>query len=163
MNFELALAKLMHEEGYYSFDPDDTGGETKWGISKQAYPHIDIANMKWEDARKIYCDDYWDALKCDAFFNNAIAWELFDFGVNAGIRKSARVLQEALCLIEYPVAVDQVIGADTILQANKASDKYPEALLQAVYGFQFMHYYGCVLKREKNKKFIRGWLKRIMN
>ena len=161
MNFEYAIAQLMEIEGYYSDDPDDAGGETKYGISKRAYPDVDIKNLTYDDAKKIYKRDYWNRLQCDAFEDDVIAWELFDFGVNAGVRKSARILQEALNLIGYSTPVDYLIGPLTIARTNAACHRYSKALIAAVKGFQFMHYYGLVLRNEKQRKFIRGWLARI--
>ena len=35
---------LQNEKGYVN-DPADPGGETNWGISRRAYPHLDIANL----------------------------------------------------------------------------------------------------------------------
>ena len=52
-------------EGEYSNDPNDPGGETKWGISKRAYPDLDIRNLTKADALAIYFRDYWTACDCD--------------------------------------------------------------------------------------------------
>ena len=161
MTFEYAFAQLMEIEGYYSNDPDDAGGETKYGISKAQYPDLDIKNLSYKDAQEIYRRDYWNKLQCDSFTDDVISWELFDFGVNAGIEKSARVLQEALNLMGYKVDVDRIIGPQTIHQTNIATVKYAKALINAVRGFQFMHYYGLVLRQPKYSKFIKGWLARI--
>ena len=120
MNFEYAIAQLMEIEGYYSDDPDDMGGETKYGISQKAYPDIDIKALTFDDAKQIYKRDYWNKLQCDSFTDDVIAWELFDFGVNAGVKKSARILQEALNLIGYTTPVDYIIGPQTISRTNRA-------------------------------------------
>ena len=54
-----AFKKVIGHEGGYVFDPDDAGGETIYGISKRAYPHLDIKELTLDDARKIYFEDYW--------------------------------------------------------------------------------------------------------
>jgi len=47
--------------GGYTNDPLDPGGETKWGISKNANPDVDIKNLTQEQATEIYRQKYWKA------------------------------------------------------------------------------------------------------
>ena len=35
----------LEEEGGYVNDPTDKGGETNFGISKRAYPNLDVFNL----------------------------------------------------------------------------------------------------------------------
>ena len=46
---EIIEVVLKHEGGYVN-DPDDPGGETKYGISKKAYPDEDIKELTIERA-----------------------------------------------------------------------------------------------------------------
>jgi lysozyme family protein len=85
MSFFLqAFAVVVGEEGGYVNDPADPGGETRYGISKRAYPDVDIKNLTLAQAQAIYQRDYWDALACDGY-----SWEValvtFDCGVNQGV------------------------------------------------------------------------------
>ncbi|WP_460988842.1 glycosyl hydrolase 108 family protein, partial [Staphylococcus aureus] len=41
MTFDECFEKLIGHEGCYSNNPKDPGGETKWGVSKRAYPALD--------------------------------------------------------------------------------------------------------------------------
>jgi lysozyme family protein len=50
---------IFRWEGGYVNDPADPGGETKYGISKNANPGVDIKNLTKEDAKRIYHDKYW--------------------------------------------------------------------------------------------------------
>src|SRR6185312_16903801 len=71
MSFFLPAFKIVVGiEGGYSNDPRDPGGETKFGISKNAYPNLDIASLTLEQAQQIYLRDYWDACGCDT-----MTWE----------------------------------------------------------------------------------------
>ena len=57
--FKDGIIQVLHHEGGYVNDPQDPGGETKFGISKRAYPNVDIKNLSRKQAIKIYYDDYW--------------------------------------------------------------------------------------------------------
>lgn len=57
--FERAFSCVLQNEGVYVNDPSDSGGETKYGISKRSYPNLDIKNLTLEEAKKIYFCDYW--------------------------------------------------------------------------------------------------------
>ena len=52
--FEEIIDKVIEHEGGYVNDPDDPGGETKYGIAKKSNPDVDIANLTIEEAKKIY-------------------------------------------------------------------------------------------------------------
>lgn len=91
MSFFLpAFQIVVGIEGGYVNDPQDPGGETKFGISKRAYPALDIAALTLEQAQQIYLRDYWDACGCDT-----MPWEralcVFDMAVNQG-QGAARAL-----------------------------------------------------------------------
>jgi lysozyme family protein len=83
-NFDRSLAFVLKWEGG---DTVDTGGETKYGISKKAYPNLDIPNLTLEQAKLIYRRDYWDEAQC-----NSIGWPwdviLFDTCVNCGVQQA---------------------------------------------------------------------------
>lgn len=95
MNFDLAFDRLMGHEGGYVNDPNDPGGETKWGISKRSYPDLDIAGLTREDARAIYRRDFWERIHADEIYDG-VAFQAFDFAVNSGIETSVRALQRAV-------------------------------------------------------------------
>ncbi|MBI5343968.1 MAG: hypothetical protein HZB83_01285, partial [Deltaproteobacteria bacterium] len=48
-NFERAIAFVLRHEGGYANDPRDPGGETNFGISKRAYPMLNIKDLSVED------------------------------------------------------------------------------------------------------------------
>lgn len=93
MSFERAFRIVVGEEGGYVNDPRDPGGETKYGISKRSYPNVDIKNLTLEQARAIYREDYWDALKLDGQpWHKALC--LFDCAVNQGRAVAVELLQQ---------------------------------------------------------------------
>ena len=139
---------FAHEGGYVN-DPKDSGGETKYGISKRAYPHVDIKNLTKLMATAIYKKDYYDKLKIDSITDDLLALHLFDFGVNAGVGRATRMLQ-----IAADVHADGIIGRDTINAANKegVTEKFIEARIR----------YYKQIGVGKNAKFLNGWLNRVM-
>lgn len=95
MIFDAAFERLIGHEGGYVNDPRDPGGETKYGISKRAYPGEDIAGMTLERARELYRRDYWSPAGCDAV-PDGVKFDLFDMAVNSGVKTAIRTLQRAV-------------------------------------------------------------------
>ena len=111
--FDQCFDKLISHEGGYVNDPRDPGGETKFGISKRAYPQVDIKALTLESAKAIYKRDYWDRAQCDKL-PPSLAYLIFDAAVNSGIGQSIRFLQRSL-----NVADDGVIGPMTIAAVSR--------------------------------------------
>jgi hypothetical protein len=57
--FLKAFERIIYHEGGYANNASDLGGETKYGISKRSYPHLDIKNLTLDQARQIYYFDFW--------------------------------------------------------------------------------------------------------
>lgn len=108
MNFDLAFDRLLGHEGGYSNDSRDPGGETNWGISKRAYPDVDIKALTQDQAKAIYRRDYWVAVRADEL-PDSVRFDVFDAAVNHGVTQSAKWLQRAA-----GAQPDGVIGAQTV-------------------------------------------------
>jgi len=93
-DFDAAIAFVIAQEGGYVNDPRDPGGETKFGISKRAYPTLDIANLTVDDAKAIYKRDYWDALNLDSRPQGE-ALAILDTAVNCGIGRAQTFIKAA--------------------------------------------------------------------
>jgi len=90
-DFEKALKFVLKWEGGYSNDPNDPGGETKFGICKRSYPELDISKLTLEQAKEIYYKNYWLKSGCDELpypFNIIV----FDTAVNMGRRRAIEFL-----------------------------------------------------------------------
>lgn len=92
MNFDIAFDRLIGHEGGYTSGGNDPGGETKWGISKRAYPKLDIKSLTREQAKEIYRIDYWGMIGAPAL-SPAIAYQVFDCAVNSGVETALRMLE----------------------------------------------------------------------
>jgi lysozyme family protein len=114
--FYPAVELILKHEGGYVNHPSDPGGETNWGISKRAYPQLDIKNLSRNDAIAIYRRDYWERCRCDEL-PGAMALSVFDFAVNAGVRRAIITLQRSI-----GVRDDGILGPITMTHA-KQSDR----------------------------------------
>lgn len=159
-DFRPAVDKILKYEGGYVHDPLDYGGETNFGISKRAYPNLDIEALTREDAIAIYYRDYWCKFSGDKLANQAVAEELLDSAVNMGWNRAVRFLQEALNLLtEFGLLVDGVVGPKTIEVAN--AYRHPAALVTVLNGLQFERYRQIIEKDPTQRKFFRAWLSRV--
>jgi lysozyme family protein len=102
--FPQCLAFTLRAEGGYVDNPDDPGGATNMGITLATYrtwsddPEAgapQIEDLTTRVASAIYRSLYWNPLRADALAPG-VDLSVFDFGVNAGIWRSARLLQRCL-------------------------------------------------------------------
>ena len=159
-NFIRALVNLLKKEGLYSNDPKDRGGETAYGVSRVHHPEMWMDGPpSLEDIAAFYFREFWTPLRCDSF-TFGVADEIFDSGVNVGIRRVSRWLQKAYNLVRpeswVELVVDGKIGSRTIRAVNRICRKdtaWESALIVALNGYQFIHY-----ERQNDHHHIRGWL-----
>lgn len=107
-DFNKALKVVLQYEGGYVNDTKDPGGETKYGISKRSYPHLDIKSLSLKDVEPIYRKDYWQVCACDQM-PWPVSMVVFDTAVNMGVKTAAQILQEVV-----GAKADGVIGPKTI-------------------------------------------------
>jgi lysozyme family protein len=157
VSFDEAFTQVIGLEGGYVNDPADPGGQTKYGISKRAYPNVDIANLKLGGAKQIYLDDYWNKLDLSSV-QSQVATEVFEQAVNMGTTQAVLHLQQALLMLGFQVYVDGVMGGQTISAANRAN---VTDLVRVMNGLQFMRYWNIASSNPSQKKFFRGWLRRL--
>lgn len=148
------IEKTLKFEGGYVNDPNDAGGETKFGISKRAYPNIDIKNLTLDEAKKIYKRDYWDKVHGDEIISEHIAFELFDTAVNMGVRTASKLLQVA-----SGAFADGVIGNKTLELINGTDE---ELLLAKFKLAKVARYTYICEKNPNNRKFFYGWIRRTL-
>lgn len=148
-DFAQAVKLVLDCEGVFSNDVVDPGGMTKYGISKRAYPKLDIASLTVEQAKSIYLTDYWLRNRCgDMPWWAALA--VFDCGVNQGVRPAAGLIQQTVGVFQ-----DQNIGPFTLRAIEKADP------LEAMATFQTLRAYRY-LNTVNFDTYGRGWLRRLM-
>lgn len=154
-NFTKAVEYVLGVEKGYVNDPDDSGGETNYGISKSAYPQIDIKNLTRSEAIDIYYKDYWLKGNFDKVNDYRLATLGFSVAVTSGVKAGGKILQKACNLLGADLVVDGALGTKSIQKIN--GYKYPKALLTAARYFATDHYRSC----RNAPKYLAGWLGRI--
>lgn len=117
--------------GGYTDDPDDPGGETKWGISKVFHPDEDIANLTADRALEIYYNEYWTQCSANILDYPGCA-AVFDTAVNLGPDR-------ARSMIDWTKPFD--------------AQEYLDGRVQ--------YYIGRIKKNPAKKKFLAGWMARV--
>ena len=177
-NFDRAFMKTMGHEGGYVNDPNDAGGETYRGISRRYHPswegwkiidetrpNIDADRLD-NPVKDFYKKMYWDVNLLDNF-PQSIANEMFDTGVNMGIGRAAKYLQECLNYLNRnetlfrDLVVDGDIGPATMNALNSISSGDLEILLVMLNVCQGRHYMEYMKKSPTQEKYARGWFKRV--
>ncbi|MCA2603387.1 glycosyl hydrolase 108 family protein, partial [Microcystis sp. M26BS1] len=132
MNMDEAIDKLIGIEGAYSNNPNDSGGETMWGITidearRNGY-NQPMRSMPRAEAARIYKSKYIIAPKLDKIWTvdqARIAYEVFDTGVNCGPKTAIKMFQKALNALnrqgkDYPdITEDGDIGPKTLQALQK--------------------------------------------
>ena len=155
-------AVIKIEKGYVNH-PDDPGGETKYGITiATARWHGYMGEMKdltKEQAREIYLKSYFIAPRFDEVFelSNAIGWEVFDSGVNTGVMRPARWLQQSLNALGrehslYPELKEDGYVGDKTLDALEIVIEDESVIVKMLDCLQGAHYVSI-----DNQTMIRGW------
>jgi lysozyme family protein len=118
-SYDLALTRLLKDEGGYTDHPSDPGGPTNFGITladvrrywKGNATAADVRAMPQSVARRIYRERYWNALRCDEL-PAGVDYAIFDYGVNSGTGRSGKVLRRVLRLSDRgSTMTDDVIAA----------------------------------------------------
>lgn len=156
--YEKAFANLIKEEGGYVNDPIDKGGETKFGISKRSYPHLDIKNLTKEEAKVIYKRDFYLPLQCDKFASDEVAIEVLEQGVNMGKRTVGCFVQITAQAMGQNILYDCDIGPQTIKAINKLDGKQ---VLSALKALAISRYRRIVEDNPLQIRFLKGWIRRV--
>ncbi len=146
--FDLLVERVLSHEGGYVNDPRDPGQETRWGISKRAYPHLDIKAMTLQEAKDIYRRDFWQRVRGDEL-PREFAFQALDAAVNHGIGNAVRWMQRAA-----GVADDGVIGPVTLAAVQRAQ----AADLVLRINAERLRFYA---KLTTFSTFGRGWVNRV--
>lgn len=155
-NFELAVTKTLLREGGSKLTktPGDVGGVTKYGISKRAYPQIDIEKLTEEKAKQIYRTDYWDKINADLIPSQIVAEEIFDTAVNMGVKGAVKLVQLVLNLVP-----DGQFGPKTLAAVISLDDA---SFLTKFKLVKIARYAAICNSDPIQTKFLLGWINRTL-
>lgn len=164
-DFDAAIAVVLEHEdpGLTGAVTVDSGGMTRWGISANSYPALDIRDLSLENAKAIYRRDYWAQIQGDKISAQAIATKVLDMAVNMGVVTACKMLQEATnraWASPFPRAltVDGDIGPITLALVNRSD---PAGMLGELRELSAAHYRAIAASDPpKYAQYLRGWMVR---
>lgn len=174
---------IPNDEGKYSNDAGDSGGETVYGLTrnydkdwngwiavdsykgKPDYPNNLPYDQLLELAKPYYKTKYWDYAQMDAWQSQDLAKKCFVIAVNIYTTTAIKWLQTALNALnhngkDYPdLTVDGVFGAKTLSAMNSCQNL--ANVLELVRAQQDSYYLNITMSNPANEKFINGWINRV--
>jgi lysozyme family protein len=157
-NWERSFELMLVSEGGYAdlSHLGDTGGRTNLGVTQRVWEEWvgresnekEMRSLTKEMVKPLYKRKFWDACRCDDL-PPGIDYLVFDMAVNAGVGRSAKLLQQCV-----GVSVDGMIGPITIT-AVKSKDT--EELIEKFSEARELFYRGL----KTFDVFGRGWLNRV--
>lgn len=166
-SFEIACDFVLDNEGGYCDYEEDSGGATKFGISKRFidslnlgvnYPHISALTTR--DAKKIYKEYFWYSGQFEKINDLEIICKIFDACVNLGMSCAVRIAQEAINIIaDDVVKVDGILGSKTAITIN-CLDK--QRFLRYYQLGLMGHYIKLCVANPSQLKFLVGWFNRVV-
>lgn len=130
----------------------DRGGHTKYGISKKAYPHLDISKVTRPFAEKIYLKDYWYLANCDDL-PYPINVAVFDAAVNHGVFRAQWLLQDVI-----GAKRDGIIGPRTL---KKVSQLNLQELFVDYNRRRVQFFYAICSNDRSQLENLNGWINRL--
>jgi len=170
--------EIVAREGGFVDDRDDPGGATNFGVTVHTMRRLgldldrsgavdgaDVRALTRERAVDIFIEQYYHRPGIDRL-PEVLRASVFDMQVNAG-DNAVRLLQRLLREMGQEVAVDGVIGPQTVAAAEAAARAAPDHIADA-YGIARRNYYLRLADaRPALRKFARtraggkgGWIRR---
>ena len=156
MSFETSIFFVKDAEGFDNEgDRTDRGGRTKWRISEKYHPRDKYpefwSSPTWEEAKKIYFQEYWGPSKASELPEHYQAVHL-DCAIHSGVSQAAFILQRGL-----GVADDGKIGPKTI---SRAWDDYGR--VEHILAFRNEYLERVIEKYPEQVAYRVGWSRRLL-
>jgi lysozyme family protein len=167
---------VIAEEGGYSNDPADLGGETKYGITQDAIDdyrtridgsfNLSPAQITKDQAIQIY-DELIKTYRLDRIADPDLRAQVIDMMVNHGIGNTGTMLLDVLEKRGYDVRSgpnDNVIGSRTLGVirdlVNQRNDRELMRISNELVRRRKEFYADLIRKRPDQRRFQQGWLER---
>lgn len=169
---------IVDREGGFVNDPDDPGGATNFGVTLETMRRLgldldgsgtvdqrDVRALSRGQAVEIFIEHYFRRPGIDRL-PEALQPPVFDMYVNAGAN-AVRILQRLFRDMGLEIAVDGVIGPETVRAARAAWAEAPDHLVDAYGIARRNYYYRLADRRPASRKYARrrdggkgGWITR---
>lgn len=167
---------IVDREGGFVNDPDDPGGATNFGVTLETMRRLgldldgsgtvdqrDVRRLSRAQAVEIFIEHYFRRPGIDRL-PEALQPPVFDMYVNAGAN-AVRILQRLFRDMGLEIAVDGVIGPETVRAARAAWAEAPDHLVDAYGIARRNYYYRLADRRPASRKYARrrdggkgGWI-----
>jgi len=174
---EIAKSIVAREGGFVN-DPDDPGGATNHGVTIHTLRRLgldvnrdgavnlaDVQELTQDQATEIFITHYFHKPKI-AQLPSPLQPSVFDMYVNAGAN-AVKILQRLLRDMGFDVAVDGVLGPQTLGATGRAYGAAPAHMVDAYAVARRNYYFGLADQRPASRKYARtragkkgGWIKR---
>jgi len=168
------IMSVVGIEGGYVNDNLDSGGKTKFGITKKVARKFGfkgkMKNLPLDIAIDIYKRRYWDRVRGNELLKSGgyeLAHEMFEQAVNMGVGQAGKHLQRVLNALNDrgrlygDVSVDGAVGAGTMrafyAYSNKRGEQGMKVLTSYLNALQGEFYIDLAQRREKDERFVYGW------
>lgn len=176
------IAHTIYVEGEYVNDPDDRGGETRYGVTKrvaESFSHHwheydwdgEMETLPLLFTQDLYAHEYYYRSKFNLWegVSELIAKELFDTGVNMGTMAPVKYIQRWLNVYNQQgkwykdLVVDGFLGSKTINAYKTLCDKRGNATVENVMynclnALQCVNYLEIAESKPSQEKFVFGWV-----
>lgn len=106
---------------------------------------------------KFYKTNFWDSINLDLINDQQLANSVYDFGVNSGVVRAAKYLQESVNEVcNVKLSIDGSIGNKTITEVNKHS----AILIYNIYNKKRETFYRSIATGSQ-AQFLKSWLSRL--
>lgn len=151
-------------EGEYGNDPDDSGGETRKGITYTTWKsvfgdtHERFMAMSDEDWNEVYVRLFWSKIQGDKIDSQIVANAVADWAWCSGVKAAVKNLQEACNRLGANLQVDGAMGAKTLQAVNVLHDIN---LFKSIDAEHRDFLTDICEARPQNAKFLKGWINRV--
>ncbi|MFZ9959251.1 MAG: glycoside hydrolase family 108 protein [Candidatus Limnocylindrus sp.] len=131
MRFDDGLKHVLAHEGGFVEHPNDPGGATNLGVTKETWERwvghgvsVDaIRALTVADVTPVYREKYWDRAKCGAL-PVGIDYCVFDTAVNSGPGRAVKFLQEVVGSTPDGVIGPLTLRAVHVMNPRDVIDRY---------------------------------------
>ena len=154
--FQAFTDEVIRIEGGYVNDPDDPGGETKYGITKRLATshgyHKRMIDMSKDEAKEIYRKSFWNNSLAASIMNDA-AFNIYLLSIHSGNKQATLIIQRAVGVHD-----DGIAGVATMNAISNAS----ESLLIEALCYRTLDFY-VIISPKTRYKYIQGWRNRLLH